>query len=400
MEKFKYKAKDKNGKTVEGLIEATNDKQAVKILRERDLLVINLSPKGDALIVQVKRGLGRINTQDKVNFTRQLSTMINAGLTITESLSILELQASPAMGNLITEVLRQVESGVTLADALERHTSVFDQIYIALIKSGETAGVLDKVLARLADNLEKQSEFRRKIKGAMVYPIIVVGGMIAVVAIMIIFVVPKLTVIYEEFQADLPITTKILIAVSKFASRFWWLAAIIIAGLSFPLRILLKNPLFRRHFDAFLFKVPVLGKLRKSMILTEFTRTLGLLVGSGILIVEAIEVTTKSLNSPNYEEKMKEVSKEVEKGLPLATALARTEIFPPLLPQMVAVGEETGKLDEILGKVSTYFEQEADAAVKGLTTAIEPLIMIVLGVGVGFLMMAIIMPIYNLTSKF
>jgi type IV pilus assembly protein PilC len=136
------------------------------------------------------------------------------------------------------------------------------------------------------------------------------------------------------------------------------------------------------------------------MILTEFTRTLGLLVGSGILIVEAIEVTTKSLNSPKYEDRMKEVSKEVEKGLPLATALARTEIFPPLLPQMVAVGEETGKLDEVLGKVSAYFEQEADASVKGLTTAIEPLIMIVLGVGVGFLMMAIIMPIYNLTSQF
>jgi type IV pilus assembly protein PilC len=400
MEKFKYKAKDKEGKTVEGLVEAANTNQAVKILRERDLLVINLFPKGDALIMHVKRGLGRINTQDKVNFTRQLSTMVNAGLTITEALSILELQASPSMSRLVTEVLHQVESGVSLADALERHTNVFDQIYIALIKSGETAGVLDKVLSRLADNLEKQSEFRRKIKGAMVYPIIVVGGMVAVIAVMIIFVIPKLTVIYDEFEADLPTTTKALIAVSKFASRYWWLVAIALAALSFPLRILFKNYVFRRYYDDFLFKMPVIGKLRKAMILTEFTRTLGLLIGSGILIVEAIDVTTKSLNSPNYEEKMKEVAKEVEKGLPLATALARTEMFPPLLPQMVAVGEETGKLDEVLSKVSIYFEQEADGAVKGLTTAIEPLIMIVLGVGVGFLMMAIIMPIYNLTSQF
>jgi len=400
MEKFKYRAKDKDGKTVEGLIEAGSINQAAKILRERGLLVINLNQKGEDLVLQIKRGLGRITTQDKVNFTRQLSTMINAGLTITEALAILELQASPALTRLISDVLHQVESGVTLADALEKHGSVFDQIYIALIRSGETAGVLDKVLSRLADNLEKQTEFRRKIKGAMVYPIIVIGGMLAVVAVMIIFVIPKLTMIYEEFQADLPTSTKILIAVSKFASHYWWLAAAILAGLVFLGRLLSKNPLFRRQFDELLFKLPIIGKLRKSMVLTEFTRTLGLLVGSGILIVEAIEVTTKSLNSPNYEEKMAEVSKEVEKGLPLATALAKTEIFPPLLPQMVAVGEETGKLDEVLGKVSVYFEQEADTAVKGLTTAIEPLIMIILGVGVGFLMLSIILPIYNLTSKF
>lgn len=400
MEKFKYKAKDKDGKTVEGLVEGSDEKQAAKILREKGLLVISLNAKGDDLILQVKRGLGRINTQDKVNFTRQLSTMVNAGLTITESLSILELQASPAMSRLITEVLRQVESGVSLADALEKHNNTFDQIYIALIRSGETAGVLDKVLNRLAENLEKQSEFRRKIKGAMVYPIIVIGGMIAVIAIMIIFVIPKLTLIYEEFQAELPATTKFLIALSKFASKFWWIILVLLGALAFPLKILLRAPVFKRRFDEILFKLPIIGKLRKTMILTEFTRTLGLLVGSGILIVEAIEVTTKSLNSPKYEDRMKEVSKEVEKGLPLATALARTEIFPPLLPQMVAVGEETGKLDEVLGKVSAYFEQEADASVKGLTTAIEPLIMIVLGVGVGFLMMAIIMPIYNLTSQF
>jgi type IV pilus assembly protein PilC len=400
MEKFKYKAKDKGGKTTEGLVEASNINQAAKILRERGLLIITLNKKGEDLILQVKKGLGRITVQDKVNFTRQLATMINAGLTITEALSVLELQTSPALSRLIGDVLREVESGVTLAEALEKHGAVFDQIYIALIRSGETAGVLDKVLSRLADNLEKQAEFRRKIKGAMVYPIIVIGGMIAVIAVMIIFVIPKLTTIYEEFQADLPTSTKLLIALSKFATHYWWLAMALIGVLFFLGRLLSKNPLFRRQFDEFLFKFPIVGKLRKGMILTEFTRTLGLLIGSGILIVEAIEVTTKSLNSPNYEEKMKEVSKEVEKGLPLATALAKTEIFPPLLPQMVAVGEETGKLDEVLGKVSTYFEQEADNAVKGLTTAIEPLIMIVLGVGVGFLMLAIIMPIYNLTSKF
>lgn len=400
MNKFKYKAKDKEGRTVQGLVEASNITQAAKILRERELLVVSLLPKGESLTTQVKKGLGRITVQDKVNFTRQLSTMINAGLTITEALSILENQSSPALGFLISEVVRKVEGGGNLADALEEHPRVFDQIYVALIRSGETAGVLDKVLLRLADNLEKQSEFRRKIKGAMVYPIIVLGGMVAVIAIMVIFVIPKLTMVYEEFQADLPITTKLLIGISKFASHFWWMAAAILAGLVFLVKVLSQKPEFKKQFDQVLFRLPIVGKLRKSLMLTEFTRTLGLLIGSGILIVEAIEVTCKSLGSPNYEEKMREASKEVEKGLPLATALARTEIFPPILPEMIAVGEETGKLDEVLGKVSAYFEQEADVAVKGLTTAIEPIIMIILGVGVGFLMISIIMPIYNLTSKF
>ena len=400
MEKFKYKTKDKEGKTVQGLVEASNITQAAKILREKDLLVISLFPKGESLTAQVKKGLGRVTIQDKVNFTRQLSTMINAGLTITESLSILENQANPAMGQLLNDVVREVEGGGNFADALEKHPKVFDQIYVALIRSGEAAGVLDKILLRLADNLEKNSEFRRRIKGAMVYPIIVVGGMIGVMAIMMIFVIPKLTMVYEEFQADLPISTKILIGVSKFASHFWWIVLIILAGLVFLVRLLAQNLQFKKQLDGLTFKLPIIGKLRKGMMLTEFTRTLGLLIGSGILIVEAIDVTRKSLGSPNYEEKMEQASKEVEKGLPLATALARTEIFPPILPQMIAVGEETGKLDEVLGKVSTYFEQEADAAVKGLTTAIEPIIMIVLGIGVGFLMISIIMPIYNLTNKF
>ncbi|MCX6726093.1 MAG: type II secretion system F family protein [Candidatus Shapirobacteria bacterium] len=400
MDKFKYKAKDKDSKTVEGLVEAADINQAAKILRERNLLVITVNKKNEDLFVQVKKGFDRIGIQDKVNFTRQLSTMVNAGLTITESLSILELQTSPAMSNLITDVLHQVESGISLTDALQKHSNIFDQIYIALIKAGETAGVLDKILLRLADNLEKQNEFRQKIKGAMIYPIVVIGGMIGVVAVMIIFVIPKLTAIYEEFQADLPISTKILIGISKFATHYWFLALGVLAALFFLFRYLSHNYYFRRQFDQFSFKIPIIGKLRKAMILTEFTRTLGLLVGSGILIVDAIEVTTKSLNSPNYEEKMKEVSKEVEKGLPLAMSLAKTEIFPPILPQMVAVGEETGKLDEVLVKVSTYFEQQADAMVKGLTAALEPLIMVVLGVGVGFLMMAIIMPIYNLTNQF
>lgn len=400
MEKFKYKAKDKGGESAEGLVEAISQEQAAKILREKGLLVVSLSKKGESIVSQVKKGFGKITSQDKVNFTRQLSTMVNAGLTITGALRILENQSNPALAHLISEVSRSVEGGSNLADALEKYPRVFDKIYISLIRAGEAAGLLDKVLSRLADNLEKNSEFRRNIKGAMVYPIIVLGGMFAVVVIMMIFVIPKLTSIYEEFQTELPVMTKLLLGVSKFATNYWWLALMMAGGLLFLGKFLFRNPQFRKQFDELTFHLPVVGKLRKALILTEFTRTLGLLVGSGILIVEALNITCSALGSPKYEEKMKEASKAVEKGISLATALNRTEIFPPILPQMIAVGEETGKLDEVLGKVSIYFEQETDAAVKGLTTAIEPIIMIILGVGVGFLMISIITPIYNLTAQF
>ena len=401
MERFEYRAKDKKGKTVKGLVEARGEKQAAKTLQERGFLIVSLRPKGKSLFTETRGSFfGRVSASDRVNFTRQLSTMMTAGLPVTDALSILEAQASPAMSRVIGEVLAAVEGGGNLADALEKHPRVFDQLYIALIRAGEAAGILDKILNRLADNLEKQKEFRSRVKGAMIYPAMVVGGMILVAAIMVVFVIPKMMTLFEEFQAELPLPTKILLAVSKFVTSYWWFGLLVLTGLVFGLRLAMKRPEFKKQLDKVLFRLPILGKLRRQIMLTEFTRTLGLLIGAGILIVDAIEIVRRSLKSPLYEEAIEKVAKEVEKGLPLATALARTELFPPLLPQMVAVGEETGKIDEVLAKVSAYFEQEANASVRGLTAALEPIIMIVLGIGVGFLVISIIMPIYNLTSQF
>lgn len=401
MDKFQYKVKTDDGITHKGIVEATNIKNAARVLREKGFFIISIKPGGKEFSREVKGSIfSRISTNDKVNFTRQFSTMITAGLPITDALSILEVQASPAMGKIVSDILREVEGGGSLTTALEKHQDVFDQVYIALTRAGEQAGVLDKVLTRLADNLEKQKEFNSKLKGAMVYPAIVVGGMVIVAGIMIIFVIPKLTSIYDEFQAELPAMTKMLLAISRFATSYWWLALAMVASAVVGFRVLSKQPAYRKYTDQFLFRVPIIGKLKKLMVLTEFTRTLGLLVGSGILIVEALNIVKRSLGSSIFERAVSDASSEVERGLPLATALARSDVFPPLLPQMIAVGEETGKLDEVLGKISTYFEQEADVAVRGLTTALEPLIMIVLGVGVGFLIVAVIMPIYNLTSQF
>jgi len=401
MQKFKYKAKDDQGKTITGLIEAADPKEAAKILQSKKLVVISIISKGPDLITEARAGiLGRIGASDKVNFTRQLATMVTAGLPLTNSLTILESQASPAMGKVVGDILRAVESGESLGSALEKHPKVFDQVYISLVRAGESAGVLDNVLTRLAENLEKQREFMSEIKGAMIYPAIVVSGMVVVGAIMILFVIPKLMAIYDEFQAELPMPTKILLGVSKLATNFWWLGVIFLAGVAFVIPQLMRSPAVKIQYDRIFFRLPIIGNLRRQIMLTEFTRTLGILVGAGVLIVDALEIVRRSLGSPLYEQAMARVGQSVQKGFPLATALAETEMFPPILPQMVSVGEETGKLDEVLSKVSNYFGQESEQAIKGLTSAIEPLIMIALGVGVGFLVIAIILPIYNLTSQF
>lgn len=401
MEKFRYKAKDNQGKTIEGLVEATDPKGAVKILQSKGLLVISIVPKGKDLVTEARVGIfRRISTSDKVNFTRQLATMVAAGLPLTDALTILEAQASPAMAKVVGEILREVEGGGSLSKALEKHPDVFDQVYIALVRSGESAGILDNILTRLAENLENQREFTSKVKGAMLYPAIVIGGMVLVAIIMILFVIPKLTTIYEEFQAELPLPTKILLQVSKLATHFWWLGLIGLIGLVFIIPQLLRNPILKKQYDRLFLRIPIIGSLRKQIMLTEFTRTLGLLISAGVLIVDALEIVRRSLGNSLYEEAVAQAGQDVQRGFPLAVALAETGIFPPILPQMISVGEETGKLDEVLAKVSAYFEQESAQSVKNLTTALEPLIMIVLGVGVGFLIISIIMPIYNLTSKF
>ncbi len=401
MKRFDYKARDQEGRLHSGVIEATDENQAARVLRERQLLITFLKPKRESFINELRLGLlGRISFTDKVNFTRQLATMINSGLNLTNALRILQEQANPVFAKMVGEILNQVESGNSFNKALSAHPKVFDQVYVALVKAGEEAGVLDKILGRLADNLEAQKEFRGKIKGAMIYPVIIIIGMMLVAGIMLVFVVPQLTSLFDEFQADLPMPTKILLAFSDFAVKFWYLALLLIGGLVIGIPQLLKIPTVRYSYDKFFFKVPIIGPLRLKTMMAEFARTLSLLIGAGVLVVDALNIVRDSLGSPLYEEAVDSAALQVQKGYPMAAALADTGIFPTILPQMVSVGEETGKTDEVLDKIATFFSQEAEQAVKNLTTAMEPLIMILLGVGVAFMVIAVIMPIYSLTSQF
>ncbi len=401
MKRFKYKAKNDKGELLNGEVEASTIEHAAKLVRNQGLVVITLSPKRELPLNITKSFSNRVTSGDVTSVTRQLATMINAGLPVTEALLILRSQSKGSMQKVIAQILSDVEEGESLSSAMSKHPQAFSKTYLALIKSGEIGGVMDEVLVRLADDLEKQQEFRGKVKGALIYPVIIVFGMIAVAFVMIVFVIPRLVTIYDQFEVELPITTKILIAISNFMVRFWPLVILGFGAAIYGFKLYKDTEKGKKKVDEILFKMPLIGSLQKQIILTDLTRTLSLMVGSGVSIIEALTISSQVVSNNIIAEALTDITKMVEKGFPLAFAFSRhPEAFPFILSQMVAVGEETGKMDEVLSKISHVFEVESDQKLKAMTAAIEPLILIVLGLGVALMVVSIILPIYQLTSNF
>ena len=401
MKRFNYKAKDKTGKLVTGEVEAVNINEAAKLVRSRGYFIISINLAVDSPFSLIMKFRDKVTSGDIATFTRQLSTMINAGLPITEALLILRSQSKKSMQKVVAQILADVEAGESFSNSLSKHPKIFSKTYIALVKSGEVGGVMDTVLLRLADNMEKQQEFGSKVKGALIYPAIVIIGMVVVAFVMMIFVIPKLLSLYTDFGATLPLPTRILIGTSNFFVHFWYIMILAIGGILYGLNLYVATAEGRRKIDALIFKIPIYGNLERQIILTELTRTLSLMVGSGVPILEALNITSEIVGNTIISDALKDAAKQIEKGFPVAFSFSRhPEAFPFLLSQMIAVGEETGKMDEVLTKISHIFEVESDEQVKGLTAAIEPIVMVILGLGVGFLVISIILPIYNLTSQF
>lgn len=397
---YQYLVKNNHGETVKGKVEANSEKHAASILTGRNLLVIDIKPFGEDGLTLIKQMLVGIKQTDIVNFTRQLATMISAGLPLANALSILQVQGKAEMAHLTGELLKEIEGGSTFSSALAKHPKVFSRIYVQLVRAGEVGGVLEDILNRLAEVMEKEKDFRAKTKGALIYPIIVVIAMVIVAFVMMIFVMPKMLSMFADFGAELPLPTKILIAFSNFFSKFWYVVLMAMMGGALAFKNLYKTKDGQRMIDRLILKLPIIGVLRTKMVLTDFARTLSLLLSSGVSLMESLDIVGEAIDSILYREAVINARKRVEKGMPLSSAVASQEVFPAILNQMMAVGEETGKLDEILEKLSAYFEMESSYAVKNLTAAIEPLIMIVLGIGVGLMVVAVIMPIYSLTSQF
>jgi len=398
---FTYQIKNKAGKTIKGVVEAETKNKAISLLKEKGYYIISLK-QGAGFQINTKdvNPFSRISRDETVIFTRQLATMINAGLPLNDALFSLQEQVGSKFAMVIKEILERVEAGQPLGKAISGWPNVFNQVYIASVEAGEAAGVLDQVLLKLADDLEEEKKFRGEIKGALIYPVIIVVMMTIVGAIMMIFVIPKMMALYNELDADLPMATEMLMSISDFAVRFWWLVIVGLGGLVYGFYSFKKTEEGRKKIDEFALRVPVLGPLQKKTILANTTRTLGLLLGTGISLVEALNIVADATGNIVFRQAIKNSARGVEKGRSLSTMLSSSGVFPPILYQMVAVGEGTGKLDETLVKVSSFFKGEAETAVKGLTTALGPIIMIILAGGVMFLVVAVLMPIYNLTSSF
>ncbi|MCL5438447.1 MAG: type II secretion system F family protein [Patescibacteria group bacterium] len=395
--KLSYKAVTREGKIVRGIIDAKDIGEAASYLRSKEILPIKISESKNSNLFSSFR---KTSTSDLVFFTRQLSSMLASGLTLMQALNILKDQMkNPFMSEIVQDIIADIEDGKSFSIAISKHPELFSSIYVSLIKASETSGLLDKVLLRLADNLEKQQKLKGTIKGALMYPAIVVTGMIVVMFIMMIFVIPQLSVLYQNLNIPLPLPTLIVVGISNILIKFWPVV-IIMAVLGFIFfRRWRKTEVGQLMIDNFVLKMPIFGNLIRETILAEFTRTLGLLIGTGTLVVEALNQAATTANNVHYKNAIIGVSEHVEKGVTISDAMAFYPLFPQMVTQMVSIGEKTGKLDESLMRVSEYYEREVDQSVKNLTTAMEPIIMVILGVGVAFLIISVITPIYNLTSS-
>lgn len=397
---FKYSAKDIAGAYHKGEIETIDAKSAATILRKKKLIIISIKVKNEASGKWLEAFFNRVPFSELVIFTRQLATMIGAGLVLSEAIDILSDETSNKKLKITLEkISSDIKGGLDFAAALEKHPDVFPRLYVNLVRAGEASGKLDVILLQLATHLEKEREFQSKVRGAMIYPVIVISMMFAVSMVMIFFVMPRLTSLYQQSNIDLPLPTKILIGISTFMINYWWLMLMILIGLVSAYRYWVKTPRGRFIVDQRLISLPIIGKIMTTIILTNFTRTFGLLISAGIPILEAIKISQDVVGNAAYKLALQFTYSGVERGLPFSSQLIAQKIFPKIVGQMIKTGEETGKLDEILSRLADYFESEADNYLKNITTLIEPIVLVVLGIGVALLVLSIILPIYKLTTS-
>lgn len=399
MKKYVYKAKNPVGETINGIVESPNEKAAIKILHEHDLLIITLSEKKELSLKSVSVGGPSVSEREVATFTRLLSTMLSTGLPLTDALSNLATQTNNKyFRELVKTILRDVQAGSSLSESLSRYPAVYNNLYINLVKSGEASGKVGESLGRLADTMESNLEFKAKIKGAMVYPAILVTAMIGVAVLMITFVVPKIGDVYRDFHAELPLPTRVLIAISDIMRNYTIFVVIFFGVLFFAYRVLRKNPTSDLLMNNFLFRVPVVGPMNAEANLALIFRTLGTLLASGVAIIDALDIVSHVVDNNYFRTGLEMASKSVEKGLPLSLAIRRNPDFPPMVAQLMAIGEETGTLDQSLDRLANFYQESAERKVKTLTTALEPMMLLLMGVMVGGLAIAVMLPMFNLIN--
>lgn len=394
---FAYQGRTTRGSTA-GEIEAPDRAAAVAELRRREVLVTRIKEKAGKAAAPA---FGRKKIKDKILaiFTRQFSTMIDAGLPLVQCLTTLAEQSdSRALREVISRAARDVESGSTLAEALRRHPKAFDDLFTSMVEVGESGGILDVVLQRLSVYIEKAAALRRKVKAAMIYPLTIVGVAIIVVIFMLTWVIPVFAKMFQGLGADLPLPTKIVVWLSEFVRRSFLPIAAVAAGVVFGVRAFYKTGAGRSAIDALLLKLPIFGTLIRKVSVARFTRTLGTLVSSGVPILEGLRITARTAGNKVVEQAVMAARDSVTAGKTLAEPLKASAIFPPMVVQMVSVGEQTGALDAMLGKIADFYDDEVDTAVGALTALLEPLMIVFLGVVIGGMVIAMYLPIFKMIT--
>jgi len=392
---FKWEGKNRQGTIQKGELAAKSKDEVMTLLRRQNILPISVSAKPKELKFQFG---SQITDKDIVILTRQLATMIDAGLPLVQCLEILGSQSgNPGLSKVIIQVRSDVESGSTFAEALRKHPKVFDNLYVNMVAAGEAGGILDTILQRLATYMEKLSKIKRQIKSAMIYPSVILFVAIAVVSLLLVVVVPMLAGMFAEMGQVLPLPTRIVLVISAFLKGWGGLISVLsivvfIVGLA-QWRKTQKGLLIT---DAIALKIPVMGVLIQKVSVAKFTRTLGTLISSGVPIMEGLLIVARTAGNKVVEDAIVTTRQSVSEGKTLAEPLTKAKVFPPMVTQMIAVGEATGALDNMLGKIADFYDDEVDAAVAALTSMLEPMLMIFLGITVGFVIVAMYMPIFQM----
>jgi len=399
---YAYQVKDKEGRIHSGELSAESTSAAVRTLRERGMTPISVEEQQVSALQKEIRipGLsGRIKTKEIAVFSRQFATMINAGLSLLRSLAILAEQTpNRALAQIISEIKADVEKGKSLSEAMDGHPKAFNRLYVAMVRAGEIGGVLDETLLRLADTLERQVELRGKVKSAMSYPVAVMGLVVLIMAAMLIFIVPMFEDMYADLGGTLPVPTQILLGVSQFAVAKWWIVLLGTGAVVFGFRRWVATERGRLLFDTFKLKVPIFGGLSQKTAIARFSETLASLTRTAVPILQALDIVADTAGNEVVAGAVREVRSSVKEGESLAAPLSKHPIFPPMVVQMLAVGEETGALDTMLEKIGDFYNAEVDATVDSLTSLLEPLLMVVLGGSVGGMIVALYMPMFNLIN--
>jgi type IV pilus assembly protein PilC len=396
---FQYTAKNGQGGTTKGIVQAETEGAAAKLLLAQGLTPIDIALKaeGNRLLTRFS---SRVKTKDRIIFTRQLSTLLNAGLPLTQSLhTVAEQTESKQLTLVVNEVIGTVEGGTSLSESLAKHPKVFNDVYIALVAAGETSGTLDQALERIADQQEKDADMISKVRGALVYPIIVTFVIAAVVIFLLTTVVPQIQLLYRDFNKELPFLTAVLIGFANILINYWWLIILILIAGGFFLSRWLKTSSGIDLADRFKLNIPLFGDLFTKLYMARFSRTGQTLVASGVQLIEMLNITSRAVDNVHVARAINRASKKVQGGKALSDSLKAEEVFVPLVPQMLKVGEQSGSIDKMMGKSADYFETELDNKIKTISTTIEPVLMVVLAIVVGGIVLAILVPVYGLASE-